>query len=301
MVKKHWDLVCGFIVGLALSFTDHFGGEKVRLYSSVIILILACMGLFRFIRQAIDKEMKKRKDKRESNLLDVIVDNQLAVKAIGFAQDPTKEVEQVGKLFMKLWEVNKKIMKKIKELFSKYKGYMLTIALGVLTLVEQYGGYINEMMGGKLVIKGVEVIPLITLIASIVVGILSNGYTKDQMTKIKALFSKSSTSELVTAEIRKSIKENTAKYAQLHKTLATKETELENLQSEYESLGNTYNAKKEMYNMTPQLATDEDVQLAFNAWTECEAKINSKAAEITEIDVTMDNLSTTISALKSQL
>lgn len=300
MVKKYWELFSGAIVGLALSFMAHFDGEKVQMIYYVIILMLVCMGMFSLIRQAVDKGKKKR-EKREHNLLDGVVDAQIAVRACRLAQEPMKEGERVGKLFINILEVNKKIMKKLKELFGKYKGYLLTLLLGVLTAVENFGGYINSLCGGKLTFKGVEVLPLVTLLATVIVGILSNGYTKEQMQKIKALFSKSDTDELIQAEIKKSIKDNSAKHSQFTKILATKETELENLQSEFESLNNTFQAKKGMYNMTPQLASEEDVQLAYNALKECETKINNKSAEIEDVKRTIANLATTINALKSQL
>ena len=192
-------------------------------------------------------------------------------------------------------------MKKFNEFFDKYKGYLLTIALGLLTQIESCGGYINQMFGGVLMVKGIAVVPFITLILTVVVGLLSNGFTKEQWEKIKALFSKSSTDEMVQAEIKKSLKENTEKHKQHSKILATKEAEYANLQSELESITNTYNAKKEMYVMIPQLAKEEDVQLASNAIIECKAKITAKEAEIEDTKATIANLATTIGALKSQL
>lgn len=300
LVKKYWDLLSGFLVGTALSFMAHSDIEKVRFIYSVIILLLVCMGLFRFIRQAVEKGVKKKRESRQHSLLDVMVDNQIAVKAIGFAQDPTKEGDKVGKLLKTLLG-GKKIMKKLKELFGKYKGYLLTVLLGILTAIETCGGYINQLCGGVLTINGVAVLPLATLVIAIIVGILSNGYSKDQVEKIKALFSKSSTNELVRAGIKKKLAESKANHTQFVKIQATKEAELANLQSELEGLKNTYFAQKEMYGMTPQLATEEDVLLAANAVRECEANIANKKVEIEETKTTISNLEATINALKSQL
>jgi peptidoglycan hydrolase CwlO-like protein len=56
-----------------------------------------------------------------------------------------------------------------------------------------------------------------------------------------------------------------------------------------------------MYNMPTQLATDEDVKLAQNAVSDCEAKIKGKEAEIAETKAMIEKLTTTIGALKSQL
>jgi hypothetical protein len=279
----------------------HFESEVVRLVYSCEILILACIGLFRIIRQALEKGTKKKGNGRKNSIIYNIVDKQLAVMATNIAQDPTKEGEKMSKLFITSLEVTKSIMKKVKAFFSKYKGYLLTVLLGILTAIETYGGFINQLFGGHMTIKGVEVLPFVTLLATMVVGLLSNGYSKEQLEKIKALFSKSSTAELVKAEIKKQLADNKTKHTQVLKILANNEAAFENLQSELESLKNTYFAKKEMYCMTPQLATEEDVVIAANAVKVCEDKIANKKIEIDEYKKTISNLEDTINALKSQL
>ena len=295
-IKKYWDLVGGALVGAVLCFIAHIELECVQLYYSIIILLLVCIGLFRTIRQGIEKT-----NKRKHNLIDGILDAQGAVKAINLAQEPTKEGEKIGKLLLKLTECKKKIMDKIKTFFSKFKGYIFTIALAILTVVEMYGGFINDLCGGALTVKGVSVLPMVTLVCTAVVGSFSNGFTKEQREKIKALFSKSSTNELVQAEIKKSIKDTTASLADYNKILKTKETELANYQSELESAKNTHDAKKEMYGMKPQLATAEDVQISLNIVVDIEAKIADKTADIARVKTAIENLKTTLAALKSQL
>lgn len=298
LVKKYRDLIIGFIVGLALSIMSHCDNEIVRWVHSDILITLLCIGLIRLIRQSIDRERKIKQ--RERTVIDGMVDSLPVIKAINFAQEPTKEGEKI-KEFITIIGGKEKHMKKLKELFDRYKGYLLTVLLGLLTAVEQFGGYINALCGGVFVINGVEVVPVVTLASTVVVGILSNGYTKEQVEKIKALFSRSSTDELVKAEIKKSLKEDTVKYAQLTKSQASKETELENLKSELESLNNAYSAKRKMYDMIPQLATAEDVRVAENAVHMCEQKIVNKESEIVEVKNTLEALKTTINALKSQL
>ena len=192
-------------------------------------------------------------------------------------------------------------MKQFKTFFDKFKGIALAIALGILTVIEMYGGYINALFGDKLVIKGVAILPYITLGASVVVGIISNGFTKEQKEKIKALFSKSSTNELILAEIKKTIKDKSAKLSQFKKILSAQEAELETLGIELANLDNSYKAKQEMYCMIPQLATEEDVQLAHNAVAEVKAKIEAKKAEIDATKATVDTLNKEINALKVQL
>ena len=299
LVKKYLELFIGLIVGLVLSVMSRCNNEIVRLVYSDIIICLACMGLFRFIKQSIEREKKIRE--RERTMLDEVVDSLPVIKAINFAQEPTKEGEKFKKLFIALWGGKNYIMKKLKEIFGKYKGYLLTILLAVLTVVEQYGGFINQLFGGVLVYNGVAVLPVVTLLLTIIVGMLSNGYSKEQMEKIVALFSKSTTDELVHAEIKKQLKDNTAKLSQFVKILSTKESELANFNSELESLRNTYCAKKEMFGMTPQLATEDDVLLALNGVRDCEQKIANKEAEIEEVKATVSNLETMVNALKSKL
>ena len=298
LVKKYLDLFIGFMVGLALSIMSHFDNEIVRLVYWDILITLGCIGLFRSIRQAIDRERKRKE--RNRTVIDGMVDSLTVMKAIKFAQEPTKE-GKIKELFIILFGGINYIMKKLKEFFDKYKGYLLTIVLGLLTAVEQYGGFINSLFGGVLVINGVAVLPVVTLALTIVVGLLSNGYSKEQIEKIKALFTKSTTNELVTAEIKKQIKDNTAKHTQYVKLVSNKESDLANLNSELEGLRNTYFAKKEMYSMTPQLATADDVNIAANAVRECESKIANKQAEIDECKATLSTIETTINALRSKL
>lgn len=295
-IKKYWDIFGGTLTGIGLAIIADFELGIVQLCYSVIILILVCIGVFRLIKQETDK-----KNERKHNIIDGVVDGQKSIKAISLAQSPMEEGEKIGKNILNLWGETKHAMEKIKTFFSKFKGYMLTISLAVLSVVEMCGGFINSAFGGALTFKGIEVLPLVTLVCATVVGIISNGYTKEQREKIKALFSKSNTNELVLAEIKKTIKDKSAQLAEFKKMLATQEHELTNFESELETLNNTLQAKKEMFAMVPQLATEEDVQLAANAVVNCQAKISTKKEEIAKTTETVENLTTTINALRNQL
>lgn len=297
-IKRYWDIIGGIVAGAAITAVAQFELDIVQLCYSIIILMIVCIGVFRIIRQEVDK---RRHNERGHTVVDTIVDKQKPIKALNIAQEPTREGENLGKKLIELWGVTKPAMEKIKMFFSKFKGYMLTTALAVLTIVEMCGGFINTACGGVLTINGIEVLPLITLACTTVVGILSNGYTAEQREKIKALFSKSNTNELVKVEIKKTIKEKSALLAQFNKALTTQQHELANLNAELEALNNKVNAKKEMRAMVPQLASDADVQLAINEAVACEAKIADKTAEITKTTATIDTLNTEISALRSQL
>lgn len=296
-IKKYWDIIGGILAGIGIAAIAKFEVGIVQLCYSVIILIIVCIGILRLIRQ----ETQKKQNERKHNAIDTVVDGQKPMRAISLAQSPTEEGEKIGKKILSLWGGLKPMLDKFKNFFSKFKGYMLTIALAILSVVEMCGGFINSAFGGVLTINGIAVLPLVTLLCTVVVGIISNGYTKEQRDKIKALFSKSNTNELVLAEIKKQIKEKSAQLTQFNKVLTTQEHELANYESELETLNNTLQAKKEMYGMVPQLATEEDVQLAANAVVDCQAKIENKKDEINKTKDTVEKLTTTINALRNQL
>lgn len=297
-IKRYWDILGGIVAGATLAAVAQFELEIVQLCYSIIILMIVCIGVFRILKQEVDK---RRHNERGHTVVDTIVDVQKPIKALHIAQEPTSEGENLGKKIIEIWGGTKNTMEQFKTFFSKFKGYMLTTALAILTLVEMCGGYINAAFGGALTVNGVAVLPLITLACTAVVGIISNGYTPEQREKIKALFSKSNTNELVREEIKKTIKEKSALLVQFNKALTVQQHELANLNAELEAANNKVNAKKEMRGMMPQLATDADVQLAINDAVACEARINEKTAEIKKTTATIDELTTTISALRSQL
>lgn len=301
LLKKYWDIIGGTLTGILLAVVAKFELTTVQLYYSIIILILVSIGVFKIIKQAIENQLKKKPRDRKHNLVDDMVDAQKPVKAISLATQPLKEGEKLGNLILLIMRGAKRTMKKIRELFDKFKGYILTIALGILTVIEMCGGYINDLMGDALTINDIEFLPIITLGCTIIVGLVSNGFTKEQRDKIKALFQKSTTNELVLAEIKKSIKENDAKLKEFNKILIAKETELATLEAQLEGAKNTHEAKQEMFKMVPQLATAEDVQLAANEVVNITAKIVEKKAEIESTQKSIANLTTTINALKNQL
>lgn len=298
-IRKYWDIISGAAVGLILAYIAKFDLEQVQLIYSIVILILVCIGVFRIVKQAIEKQMNTKN--RKHTVIDSMLDGQKSIKAISLAQSPTKEGEKIGEFIISLFKGIKEMLEKFKTFFNKFKGYMLTVALAILTAIEMCGGFINSLFGGALTINGIAILPLVTLVCTAVVGALSNGYTKEQAEKIKALFSKSNTNELVLAEIKKTIKEKTAQLAQFNKVLTTQEHELAIVESELETLRNTLQAKREMCAMIPQLATNEDVQLAHNAVADCQTRCENKKRDINSTKETIETLTKTINALKSQL
>lgn len=296
-MRKYGDIIIGLGSGLALTLAVGFDLEKIQLINSIIILILLSIGFFRIIKQARAKAKTKRKDA----VIDNIVDHQKPIIAVSLALNPTKEGEKLGKKIIRLTGGAINIMKKIKTFFEKFKGYLLTTALAVLTVIEMCGGHINAAFGGALTVNGVEVLPVITLACTVIVGCISNGFTKEQAEKIKAIFSKSSANELVIAEIKKTIKEDEARLKEFKRVLVVKENELDVAETTLNNAKNTLAAKKEMYNMIPQLATAEDVELAARAVVDAEAVVNDTKTEIEKVQASINKLNTTINALRSQL
>lgn len=297
LLKKYWDIFGGFVTGIALSFAASFKLERIQLIYSIIILILVSIGIFKIIKQTIDNG----KAKREKNLIDDMVDAQKSIKAIKLAQDPTKDGEELGKLILDLGKG--KTMKKFKEVFDKIKGYLFAIALGILTIIEYCGGFINDICNDALVIGGVEIIPIITLGSAIVVGMLSNGYTKEQREKIKLIINGDATQKnaLVTEEIKQTIKTNEALKKAAAKELSAKESELTALEKELATAQEKYKAKLELKQRLPEYTNDADVQVAEENVRQIEVKILTIKNEIEQIKAKIENYEITIKALKTQL
>lgn len=304
LIKRNWDIISGIITGLIITVASGFDISIIQVTYSVFILLLVSIGLFRIIKQAIDKNKEtknKRKKERQHNLIDDMVDTQTAVKAINLANKPTKEGEKLGRLLIDIMKRGKKVMKKIKEFFDKFKGFILAIALATLSIIEMCGGYLNQAFGDALTVNGVELLPIVTLVLSVVVGCISNGFTKEQREKIKALFTKKPTNEIVKAQIKVKLKEDELKLKEFNKVLATQETELDNLESQLVSAINKHEAYKEMNKMVPSLATDEQVKEAAMQVVITEDLIVEKKHQIEATKNSIDDLTTEINALKSQL
>jgi hypothetical protein len=301
MIKKYWDIIGGILSSVLLAVAVKFELQSILLYNSIIISILVSIGLLRIIKQAVEKGKNR---KRKHNIIDDIVDSQKAIKAVSLAEEPTKEGEKLGNLIINFLEVLKTMFNKIKEFFDKYKGYILTVALGALTFIEAHGGFINELAGGVLVIKGVPVIPVATFGLALVVGILSNGFTKEQKEKIKALLAqlkavKPATNKLVVADIKKIVKEDNLKLKALNKTYSLHKSDLDKLNAERDSKNNTLSAKVELQSL--QLATNEDVQFASIRVQEVDNKITEKKQELVAVEEEIAKVKSEISSLKSRL
>lgn len=300
VIKKYWDIFGGIVTTIFLTMISKFELTKVQLCSYIIMLLLVNIGVFKVIKQAIDN-----KRQRHHNLIDSAVDNQRPVKAIRMAQHPTEDGEEIGKVLIKIWGGIKKIMEKLKTFWSKFKGYILTVALFTLSMVEYCGGFINDLCGGALTINDIEVLPMVTLAATVVVGLISNGYSKEQRDAIKVLLNAGKTKEVIDPAVKAQLKvklvDSESSLKTLHKGKSTLEAKLKTLNNDLTSAKTTYDAKVKLFNMQPQLATNTEVNEARAEVTRIEANINSTKAELEKCNALITTTTTTINAIKGQL
>ena len=297
-IKKYWDLIIGFVAGVSLAVLSRFKIDKISLINSILISILLSVGVLKIIKETIEKT------KRRDTVIDKMLDHQTPMQAIKLASDPTEDGEEVGKNVIILLGVFKQFMEKLKTLFDKFKGYILAICMMILSMVELCGGYINDLCGGVFTVHGVEVLPIITLVASTVIGLISNGYTKDQKEKIKALMTKTSSgakNQIVANEITKTLKTKESELKDLNKKLATQEKELEVITKKFDEMKNTYDAKVQMNGMTPQLATSDEVKSSYENMKQAKLNVDAQNVEINKTKAVIDTTKTMINALKSQL
>ena len=116
--KKYWDIFGGLVISVVMVTLERFQLYKIQLCYSIIILSLVSIGFFRIIKQSVDKS----REKKRSTVIDKMIDGQKSVKAVRLAQNPTRDGEVLGKEAIKLWEGLKKMIKKLKVWFDKFKG-----------------------------------------------------------------------------------------------------------------------------------------------------------------------------------
>lgn len=301
LIKKYFDIFGGILLSIFLTIIARFKLEKIQLMYSIIILMLVCIGVCSVIKKTASNRVKKDKKERKINIIDKIVNSRKEVKAVNIAQNPLKEGEELYIAMKKSRKDIRKVMKKIKRFFDKFKGVILTILLTIISLISEYGGFVEDMFNGKPVIKGVNIISLVALISAIIVGILSNTHTTEQIKKIKELFTKKPSDEIVNEELKNQLKLNEATRKSLEKQIENKNLSIDTFKQELEQAKNVYNAKIEMLNMTPKLATEEDVQNALSKVNEIEEKITKVKNDIIELDKKLFDVNTLITALKNRL
>lgn len=301
LIKKYIDIFGGIILSILLTIIARFKLEKIQLMYSVIILMLVCIGVCSVIKKTANNRVNKKKKERKTNIIDKLVNSRKEVKAVNIAQNPLQEGEELYIAMKKSRKDIRKVMKKLKKFFDKFKGWILSISLLVVSLISEYGGFIEKIFNGKLIIKGVNMISLIALICAVIVGLLSDTHTSEQIKKIKELFAKKPSNEIVKEELKNQLKLNETSRKNLEKQIETNNLTIDTFNQELEQAKNVYNAKIEMLNMTPKLATEEDVQNALSKVNEIEGKIAKVKNDIIELDKKLFDVNTLITALKNRL
>lgn len=301
LIKKYIDIFGGIILSILLTIIARFKLEKIQLMYSVIILMLVCIGVCSVIKKTANNRVNKKKKERKTNIIDKLVNSRKEVKAVNIAQNPLQEGEELYIAMKKSRKDIRKVMKKLKKFFDKFKGWILSISLLVVSLISEYGGFIEKIFNGKLIIKGVNMISLIALICAVIVGLLSDTHTSEQIKKIKELFAKKPSNEIVKEELKNQLKLNETSRKNLEKQIETHNLTIDTFNQELEQAKNVYNAKIEMLNMTPKLATEEDVQNALSKVNEIEGKIAKVKNDIIELDKKLFDVNTLITALKNRL
>lgn len=306
LIKKYIDIFGGFIGALFISILARFKLYTIQLISSIIILILVCIGVCKLIKNSIetrqsDENNKKRKKKRKKIVVDKMVDSRQEMKAINIAQNPLQQGEELYNAMKKSRKEIKKIMNKLKKFFDRFKGYMLTILLFILTILSEYGGFIDNMFNGKLVVNDVNIISCVMLICTIIVGLLSNTYTKEQRKKIKEIFTKKPSNEIVNEELKNQLKIKESSRKSLEKQIENNNSTLDSYEKDLEQAQNVYNAKIEMQNMIPMLATDDDVRESLSKVNEIKDKIEKTKSIISGLEKDLNDVNNFITMLKNRL
>ena len=64
LLRLNWDLFGGIISGAVLSWLAEFDNNRISTIYAVIILMLVCIGLFKVLKNSLDKRMKRKKHQR---------------------------------------------------------------------------------------------------------------------------------------------------------------------------------------------------------------------------------------------
>lgn len=145
LIRLNWDLFGGIISGAVLSWLAEFDNNKISTIYAIIILMLVCIGLFKVLKNSLDKRAKRRKV-----MIDTIVNNQRPMKAIEIATgNPTKSGEELGEIIIETAKGWKKSMQKFKNFFVWIGKYWQQI-IGVACSLVEYGIYVFFLLSDKL-------------------------------------------------------------------------------------------------------------------------------------------------------
>lgn len=140
LAKTYWDILGGTATGLFLSWLASWEFNEIQVIYSIIILILVCIGLFKVVKNSLDKRLKRKKI-----VIDTIVNSQKPMKAIEIANNPTKSGEELGETIIESMKGWRRIMQKIKNLFVWIGKYWQQL-LGIVASLGEYALYVFALL-----------------------------------------------------------------------------------------------------------------------------------------------------------
>ena len=256
LFKKYWDVLGGTALGIGISYIVQFKLDSIQLTYSIILLVLVCIGLFEVVRIPIDKskETKKRK-----NLVDTMVDNQTAMKAITIIQNPMKPGAELGQLIIDTKNEVKKMIRWIKNNI----GALVTFILAVLTCIVEF----VPQLGLVWDVNGYNMVTIITGSAAILVGLFTSGFTSSSLQEAINKAKETIKDSKITED------EKDKKY--LSYIIKDNEKELEKLNKEFAPI-------KETYDQNTRLKLESDAELK-NQYAAYSSKIATKTANISTL------------------
>lgn len=306
-IKNLWNIYGGILMSTLIAYINDFSKSSMDTTTSYIVLTLTCISVLTFLKITVFR-------KKSNGLIDKTALQQQSFKAMNVAVDPFRNGEEIGNVIVETTKIGKKVGSKmwikIKAFFDKFKGYMLAIALFILSFVEQYGNYINELLDNKLIINGIDIISVVIATLSVVVACLSNGFTKDTWKKMVDLSKtlrgkKVENNEEVNSTLNTLLKEQ---LSDNKKSLKSKESLLaaivkngEVLDAEYEKLVEVYNAKVLLYEMPKPLATSDEVQKARNDYEDKHNEIAKNIQQQEQMKNEIDLVNKVIEQIKEKL
>lgn len=298
LIKRYWDILGGIFSALGICVAVEFEIIYIQLAYSIIILLLVCIGLLRFIKESVEK----RRNKRDHNIIDSVIDSQKSIKAIEIINNPGKPGEELGETFILTYREVHRGMEKFKELWSKYKGYLLTLLTTLLAFIEGHYGFINELVGGYLVIGEVEVLPIAFIVISLVVALLSNNFDADEwkvaLETIKALRQNKKDNKALNDEVKRIIKENETTLKSVYKTLTTAEKVVVEDEKALADAQKSLDVKTQLY--VSKVIPVEEYDKARKTLESANAQLHKDMVEVERLNKEVGKLETKIEELKSK-
>lgn len=219
-----------------------------------------------------------------------MVDSQKPIKATQMAEDPTKEGEELGHLLL---DIKKRItMKGFKLFIKKYGFYILSGTLLVYGVLEYFFGFTNNLFGGKVAIKGLNLIPIILLIAANVLGSLATPVKR--VKKVKK-------NPAVLEALKNALKETKEQLKLATKVYEKKKVECKELKESREKAGKELTNAREVYSLNLGLVNTETLNTLFAKVDNLSIQIDEKVKDLNDAFETKEKLVEKVNTLKKQI